>query len=232
MVDLVCTPFADHVARIHRELATQDAVYDLPRAKWYVPPAGGPDLAVDFHHHRAANPVGPAAGPHGQMAQNLVLSYLAGGRIMELKTVQVNDRLTIPRPCIDATNVGYNVEWSQELRLTESLHEYVGGAMLVHMIRRGGFFPTDAGDLAGPAGDVIYDMSVGYDLAGFNRPPCGRSSQGCSTRVIWLPGCAMRYRLSMPTCAIWTILPVCPTPSPCPRFTAVPRTRSSASACT
>jgi putative selenate reductase len=98
MVDLVCTPFADHVARIHRELATQDAVYDLPRAKWYVPPAGGPDLAVDFHHHRAANPVGPAAGPHGQMAQNLVLSYLAGGRIMELKTVQVNDRLTIPRP--------------------------------------------------------------------------------------------------------------------------------------
>jgi putative selenate reductase len=170
MVDLVCTPFADHVARIHRELAAQDAVYDLPRAKWYVPPAGGPDLAVDFHHHRAANPVGPAAGPHGQMAQNLVLSYLAGGRIMELKTVQVNDRLTIPRPCIDATNVGYNVEWSQELRLTESLHEYVGGAMLVHMIRRGGFFPTDAGELAGPAGDVIYDMSVGYDLAGIQSP--------------------------------------------------------------
>jgi hypothetical protein len=88
MVDLVCTPLCRSRGADagHRELATQDAVYDLPRAKWYVPDrgdAGGPDLAVDFHHHRAANPVGPdhAAGPHGQMAQNLVLSYLlpAGG---------------------------------------------------------------------------------------------------------------------------------------------------------
>ncbi|MCB9851409.1 MAG: glutamate synthase [Phycisphaerales bacterium] len=168
MVDLVCTPFADHVVRMHRELATQDAVYDLPRSKWFVPDPAGPDLSVRFHEHVAANPVGPAAGPHGQMAQNLVLSYLAGGRILELKTVQVNDRLTIPRPCIDATNIGYNVEWSQELRLTESLHEYVSGAMLVHIIRAGGFFPNV--DLTGPLGAVIYDMSVGYDLAGIQSP--------------------------------------------------------------
>jgi putative selenate reductase len=34
------------------------------------------------------------------VAQNLVLSDIAGGRILELKTVQVNDRLKIPRPCI------------------------------------------------------------------------------------------------------------------------------------
>ena len=69
------------------------------------------------------------------MAQNVVLSWLAGSRILELKTVQINDRLTIPRPCIDATNVGYNVEWSQELRLAESLREYVAGSMLVDMLR-------------------------------------------------------------------------------------------------
>ena len=68
------------------------------------------------------------------MAQNVVLSWLAGSRILELKTVQINDRLTIPRPCIDATNVGYNVEWSQELRLAESLSEYVAGSMLVDML--------------------------------------------------------------------------------------------------
>jgi len=194
MVDLVCTSFADHVARIHCELATQDAVFDLPRSKWFIPSHNGPglkapDLSVRFHEHTAANPVGPAAGPHGQMAQNILLSYLAGGRIMELKTVQVNDRLTIPRPCIDATNVGYNVEWSQELRLAESLHEYVSGAMLVHIVRQGGFFDSpppkpetlvresllappgpNAPDLRGPLGDVIYDMSVGYDLAGIQSP--------------------------------------------------------------
>ena len=64
------------------------------------------------------------------MAQNIVLAWLAGSRILELKTVQINDRLVLPRPCIDATTVGYNVEWSQELRLAESLREYVAGSML------------------------------------------------------------------------------------------------------
>ena len=103
------------------------------------------------------------------MAQNLVLSYLAGGRIMELKTVQINDRLDIPRPCIDATNVGYNVEWSQELRIADSLREYVSGAMLVHMIRNGSFF--DGLDLGGITGDVIYDLSIGYDLEGIRGGP-------------------------------------------------------------
>ena len=93
------------------------------------------DTSVRFHARTAANPVGPAAGPQDQMAQNIVLAWLAGSRILELKTVQINDRLTIPRPCIDATNVGYNVEWSQELRLAESLREYVAGSMLLDMLR-------------------------------------------------------------------------------------------------
>ena len=51
-------------------------------------------------------PAGPAAGPHGQMAQNIRSSWLAGSRVLELKTVQVNDRLTIPRPCIDMDDRG------------------------------------------------------------------------------------------------------------------------------
>jgi putative selenate reductase len=88
---------------------------------------------------------------------------------MELKTVQVNDELKISRPCIDATNVGYNVEWSQELRVPESLDQYVQGAMLIQMLRRAPeVFGHPFGDvsLAGPSGEPIYDMSIGYDLAG------------------------------------------------------------------
>ena len=42
----------------------------------------GLDLSVEFHGHRAATPLGPAAGPHGQLAQNIALSWLAGSRIM------------------------------------------------------------------------------------------------------------------------------------------------------
>lgn len=137
------------------------ACFDLPARSFHRSPPGL-DLSVRFHGERAANAVGPAAGPQSQLAQNIVLSYLAGGRILELKTVQLNDTLTIPRPCIDATNVGYNVEWSQELRLSQSLAEYVKAWVLLHALRK-----ADLGlGLSGPHGDFLFDMSVGYDLKG------------------------------------------------------------------
>jgi putative selenate reductase len=57
-------------------------------------------------------------------------------RAIELKTVQINDRLTLPRPCIDMQTIGYNVEWSQELTLAQSLEEYVKASMLIRMLHR------------------------------------------------------------------------------------------------
>ena len=107
MVDLYCTPLTDLIDRMRLEFLNQQAIFDLPARKWYLP--GEQDMGVTFHGMRAANPVGPASGPQTQMAQNLVLAWLAGSRILELKTVQINDRLEIGRPCIDATNVGYNI---------------------------------------------------------------------------------------------------------------------------
>ncbi len=169
MVELCPAPFADLVDRLHLEYERQGAVFGFPRHKWFVPDPGGPDLSVRLNGRLAANPAGPAAGPHTQMAQNLVLAWLAGSRILELKTVQINDHLKIPRPSIDAANVCYNVEFSQELRLADSLREYVAGAMLVHMLRAGRFFGDV--DLAGPLGETIYDISVGYDLTGIRSEP-------------------------------------------------------------
>jgi putative selenate reductase len=164
MAELRPAPFCDLVARLYHEPKRQNALFELPRHRWHRPDPGGPDLSVRFHGRRAANPLGPAAGPHTQMAQNLLLSYVAGARILELKTVQVNDRLAIPRPCIDMTNVGYNVEWSQELLVDESAREYAAGWMLIHMFRHA---CDSAGDgLRGPAGDFLFDLSVGYDLVG------------------------------------------------------------------
>ena len=40
-------------------------------------------------------PIGVAAGPHTQMAQNIVLSWLMGARYIELKTVQTLDELML-----------------------------------------------------------------------------------------------------------------------------------------
>lgn len=178
MAELVPARFGDLVTRLFLEPERQDALFELPRRKWHGPRGEQPDLSVRFHGKRAGNPAGPAAGPHTQMAQNLLLSYAAGARILELKTVQVNDRLTIGRPCIDMTNVGYNIEWSQELLVEQSVREYAAGAMLIEMFRRhvapasGARTGEDGGsERALSAGrgigdEYLLDVSVGYDLAG------------------------------------------------------------------
>ena len=88
MAELIPAPFEDLVTRLYCEPGLQDSLFHLRRRQWYVADPGGPDLSVRFHGRVAGNPLGPAAGPHTQMAQNMLLSYVAGSRILELKTVQ------------------------------------------------------------------------------------------------------------------------------------------------
>ena len=135
MAELVPIPLPLLLRRAFLEYSREGRIFDLPASKFFrgIP---GLDLSVEFHGHRAATPLGPAAGPHGQLAQNIALSWLGGSRIIELKTVQILDELKIPRPCIDVANVGYNVEWSQELKLEQSLREYVKAAMLVEILKQ------------------------------------------------------------------------------------------------
>ncbi|MEE9297223.1 MAG: glutamate synthase [Phycisphaerae bacterium] len=176
MAELIPAPFQDLVTRLFCEPALQDSVFDLSCRNWYNPRVDDPDLTVRFHARAAGNPLGPASGPHTQVAQNILLSYVAGARILELKTVQVKDKLDIPRPCIDMTNIGYNVEWSQELAIADSLREYVAGMMLVEMFRRS----TELAPVPyeHPGGRVVYDMSVGYDLAGIQSAKVQRFMDG------------------------------------------------------
>jgi putative selenate reductase len=183
MVDLYAAPFVDMIDRMRLEFANQGSIFDLPSRRWWLPSsdANVPDLSVRFHDRTAGTPVGPASGPQSQMAQNLVLSWLAGSRIIELKTVQIKDDLVIGRPCIDAANVGYNIEWSQELRVADSLDQYVQGAMLIHMLRRlPQLFGRPFGDVDfnGTEGETIYDMSIGYDLAGIQSDKVRRFIDG------------------------------------------------------
>ena len=160
MAELIPYPFAALIERMFSELESADSIFDLPSKSFFLGREGR-DYSVPFHDKRAPTPLGPASGPQTQMAQNLVLSWLCGCRILELKTVQILDELEIPRPCIDMETIGYNVEWSQELKLEQSLHEYVKGAMLIEILKASGKLKMAPG-----FGEVIYDMSVGYDLKG------------------------------------------------------------------
>ncbi len=165
MADLNPIPFATLVTRMMREITQCNSVFNFPLKRCFI---GSPnhDLSVHFHGNRASTPLGPAAGPHTQMAQNIVLSWLGGARVIELKTVQILDQLKIARPCIDMRTVGYNIEWSQELRLKQSADEYIKAMMLIEILKH-----VLQDQLTSGSTDTLFDMSLGYDLAGIQSGP-------------------------------------------------------------
>lgn len=114
-----------------------------------------PRFAV--HNTNISIPVGLAAGPHTQIAPNLIAGWLCGARVFELKTVQVQDRLEIEKPCIDALDEGHNVEWSTELLVEEAMEEYLRGWIAIKTL-------AILMDL--PADDFIFNISAGYTLEG------------------------------------------------------------------
>jgi putative selenate reductase len=159
MATLAPQRFEDLLRRMLTEHARTGAIFDLEAREIWRGPRADFDLSIMNHGARAATGLGPAAGPHAQLAQNIALAWLGGARILELKTIQVLDRLEIPRPCIDVQNVGFNIEWSQELTLEESLVEYAVGWTLIHV----------AADLLGlPEATRMaqLEVSVGYSLDG------------------------------------------------------------------
>ena len=160
-------PLASLARRAFREVEEKGAIFDLP-VRRFVRGRPDHDLSVVLNGRRAAVPFGPAAGPHTQLAQNMLLSWLAGGRVLELKTVQLKDDLQIPRPCIDMRDVGLNCEWSQELTTCESLDEYVKGALLIGAVAASG-----AAGVSPHLLDTVYDASLGYDLAGVRSDKVG-----------------------------------------------------------
>ncbi|MFW2380943.1 MAG: 4Fe-4S dicluster domain-containing protein [Acidimicrobiales bacterium] len=152
--------------RIDHEWHTRKRIFDLPTARFWQPDPDI-DLSFEFLGRRCASPIGPAAGPHSQLAENIVLSWLGGARLFELKTVQILDDLEIQRPCIDMQTIGYNIEWSQELTVPQSLTEYVKASMLVQILSQWEPIQEYVGSDPGPH---VFDMSVGYDLAGISDP--------------------------------------------------------------
>jgi len=165
MAELTPIPFDRLLRRIFYEYKKTDSIFDLSSREFHRP-GNEYDLSVNSLGKNAANPSGPAAGPHTQLTQNIVLAWLAGSRILELKTVQINDRLELTRPCIDMATIGYNTEWSQELLLDESLREYVKASMIIEILKHWMFLSDRSKSYQPKQFDTIFDLSVGYDLAG------------------------------------------------------------------
>ena len=122
--------------------------------------------ALPIFQERIESPYGPAAGPHTQLAQNIVAAYAAGARFFELKTVQITDgeelSKCVSKPCITAADECYNCEWSTELTVPQAFAEYVKAWWACRLLSR------ELG--LGAADGFVFNMSVGYDLEGIQSP--------------------------------------------------------------
>ena len=147
---------------VFSELESSDSILGIPRQHFFVPRQNDPFRTTAFGQP-LETPFGPAAGPHSQMAQNIIAAWLCGARYIELKTVQTLDELNVSKPCIDMEDEGYNVEWSQELKIYQSFDEYLRAWVLIHALHHKLGF---SGELPG----IVFNLSVGYDLAGIQKP--------------------------------------------------------------
>ncbi len=147
---------------IFTELETRQSLFGIPQEAFFRPGTADP-FKLSLYGHPMETPFGVAAGPHSQMAQNIITAWLCGARFMELKTVQTLDELEVSKPCIDMQDEGYNVEWSQELKVHESFEEYLRAWVLIHALHRKlGMPETSPG--------MIFNMSVGYNMEGILQP--------------------------------------------------------------
>ncbi len=143
---------------IDSDLSIHNEIFGIPDALFLNPSKTDP-TSITLFSKLLHTPIGVAAGPHSQMAQNIISAWLCGARYIELKTIQTLDELKISKPCIDIQDEGYNCEWSQELKINESINEYVKAWIIIHLLHhKMGFDPKNVG--------VIFNMSVGYNYEG------------------------------------------------------------------
>lgn len=87
MSDLMtCMPFEQLLNWIREEHDTKHTVFGIHRAY-----TADTSKAQTIFNRKLETPIGPAAGPNSQLAQNIAASYYAGSRFFELKTVQIMD---------------------------------------------------------------------------------------------------------------------------------------------
>lgn len=153
-------PFEELIERVFSEYRNHGTIFGIHKEDFHMP---GGKHSITVFGQKCATPLGPAAGPHTQLAQNIISAYMVGGRFMELKTVQIMDHLEIAKPCIDARDEGHNVEWSTEYTLEKAYDEYLKAWFAVHLIQA-----AFSGKAEKP--DFIFNMSVGYNLDGIKQP--------------------------------------------------------------
>ena len=153
-------PFKDLMNWALEEYKNEGSIFGIKKEKFYKNESG--KMLKTVFGDEISSAVGPAAGPQSQLAQNILASYLAGARFIELKTVQkldgVDIQKAVAKPCINSEDECYNCEWSTELTVKEAYNEYVKAYFAIIALAK----ELNISDKK----DFAYNMSVGYDLEG------------------------------------------------------------------
>jgi len=153
-------PLLTLIARIFEEYAAEYTIFGYPASHFFHKQTA---KTFSLFGETIETAVGPAAGPHTQLAQNIAVSYLAGARFIELKTVQEQEP-PVAKPCIDAEDEGFNTEWSSEYTVEKAYEEYIKAWVLLHVVEE-----TLGLNKSGKR-SFIFNMSAGYNLEGIQSP--------------------------------------------------------------
>ena len=150
-------PISQLVEWVMREKKESGTVFGV-----YRPYKADPQNNREIFGRKLETAIGPAAGPHTQLAQNIAAAYYAGSRFFELKTVQIMDgaelSACVSKPCIKADDEGYNVEWSTELYVPQAMDEYIKAWFMLTVMAK----EFSLGSVDG----FQFNLSVGYNLEG------------------------------------------------------------------
>lgn len=172
-------PFEKLLNWVLDEYKLKGSIFGIKKDKFY---RNASKSSINILGENISTCMGPAAGPHSQLTQNIVSAYLAGSRFIELKTVQILDGEDLPvsKPCIYAQDECYNVEWSTELTVQDAYDEYVKAWFLLHVLMKELELSNSR--------DFMFNMSVGYDLEGIKSPKVNNFIDGminASSTAIW-----------------------------------------------
>ncbi|NCA86536.1 MAG: FAD-dependent oxidoreductase [Clostridia bacterium] len=145
---------------ILNDLNRNNEVFDIPEKLFY----------KHWHNHllytkrygqELHNPIGLAAGPHTQLAQNIVSGWLCGARYIELKTVTPAPAAGIIKPSISIYQGAHHSEGTIELDTEQAFDQFLNAWIIIHILNHKLFTRNKHVNAIG----TIFNMSLGNTLA-------------------------------------------------------------------
>lgn len=160
MVELQGIPLEKHLESIIKEFTIYGSIYGYPKQGFY---KNQYPVDTQIRDKNIITPIGIAAGPHSQLAHNIVLSFLHGARTFELKLAQRPDDLEVLKYGRFKGNGTSGNGWNQTVDLGILKKEFINAYLLLKALESEEILGIEKGHTFYR---TLFDLSVGVDLRG------------------------------------------------------------------